>query len=72
MHTHPSVRLGLVVEGKGICIASEGEIDLVEVSVFCLGEMKQHCSRTDNNNYMKIVAYHLDSDWGHQMKIIQC
>ncbi|OLR26848.1 hypothetical protein BLD50_04920 [Bacillus cereus] len=64
MHTHPSVRLGLVVEGKGVCITPEGEINLVAGSVFCLDEMKQHCFRTDNNNYMKIVAYHPDSDWG--------
>ncbi|HDR8128707.1 TPA: hypothetical protein QC448_004594 [Bacillus cereus] len=64
MHIHPSVRLGLVIEGKGVCITPEETIDLVEGSVFCLDEMKQHCFHTDENNHMKIVAYHPDSDWG--------
>lgn len=63
MHIHPSIRLGIVVEGNGLCHTPEKTIPLTEGSVFCLDEMTQHCFETIDDT-MKIVAYHPDSDWG--------
>jgi hypothetical protein len=63
MHTHPSIRLGVVVKGQGRCVTPEGELPLTEGFVFCLEEMGKHCFFTDDSQ-MYIVAYHPDSDWG--------
>ena len=35
MHTHPSVRLGMVISGKGVCVVPEGEIPLYPGQIFC-------------------------------------
>lgn len=63
MHIHPSIRMGMVAEGKGRCITPQGEVPLLPGTVFCLQEMAQHCFYTDDSG-MKIIAYHPDSDSG--------
>lgn len=70
-HTHPSIRMGVVIKGAGKAfrVPSRGnsgwEVDLTEGCVFMLPEQEQHSFRTDEtDSEMDVVAYHPDSDWG--------
>lgn len=68
-HLHPSIRMGIVIGGKGEAFQKpdgkrEGwEKDLVKGMMFCLEEGEVHSFRTAEN-YMDIIAYHPDSDFG--------
>lgn len=71
-HIHPSIRLGVVLRGGGICSLADKEIPLVTGTVFCLDERERHRFRTTAGE-MTVVAYHPDGDWGptdrdHPMK----
>lgn len=67
MHTHPSARFGLVVEGQGWAdFMVNGELvtrALEPGQAFHLAALEQHRFRTDDQS-MTIVAYHPDGDWG--------
>ena len=66
-HTHPSIRLGCVIDGSGV--SSHGdhsnlrEDDLIAGTSFCLSEQEKHRFRTIDNS-MTIIAFHPDGDWG--------
>jgi quercetin dioxygenase-like cupin family protein len=66
-HTHPSIRLGCVIDGAGL--SSHGdkgtvqEDDLITGTSFCLTEQERHRFRTENNS-MTVIAFHPDGDWG--------
>ena len=62
-HTHPSVRIGCVIEGDGYSNLKNKEINLTEGCLFCLEEQELHRFRTENSN-MNIIAYHPDGEWG--------
>lgn len=62
-HTHPSIRLGLVLSGEGMASLPDKEIALKPGVLFCLEEQELHRFRTVTDE-MRIVAYHPDSDWG--------
>lgn len=67
-HIHPSLRLGVVVKGKGwACIknpdGSEKEIPLTEGIIFCIEEKELHRFRTEQES-MIVVPFHPDGDWG--------
>lgn len=77
-HTHPSIRLGLVVRGYGLCKTPFGNAPLEPGSLFAIYPetgMKSladdghlyaaglHSFETDTRE-MLIVAYHPDSDFG--------
>lgn len=68
-HLHPSIRMGIVIGGKGEAFQKpdgkrEGwEKDLIKGMMFCLEEGEVHSFRTAEN-YMDIIAYHPDSDFG--------
>ena len=67
-HIHPSVRLGVVVRGKGkACLkggdGNERQIDLVPGVVFCIEERENHRFMTEESD-MTVIAYHPDGDWG--------
>ena len=68
-HLHPSIRMGIVIGGKGEAFQKpegkrEGwEEDLSKGMMFCLEEGEVHSFRTAEN-YMDIIAYHPDSDFG--------
>ncbi len=68
-HLHPSIRMGIVIGGKGEAFQKpEGkrsgwEEDLSKGMMFCLEEGEVHSFRT-SENYMDIIAYHPDSDFG--------
>lgn len=73
MHTHPSVRVGVVARGQGECVTPWGVIPMTEGTVFIIhpenGEVHQaskvgsHAFRTRERT-MDIIAWHPDSDFG--------
>lgn len=82
MHTHPSVRIGVVFEGVGECVTPFGNEPLEKGKVFVIhpenGEKVNkhkvglHSFKTEESN-LGIVAFHPDSDFGatdevHPMK----
>lgn len=62
-HTHPSIRLGIVANGKGYVTFDDKEIPLEPGDAFCLDVGELHRFRTEDSG-MTIIAYHPDSDWG--------
>ncbi len=63
-HTHPSVRIGCVVRGRGECITPDGATDLTTGSVFIIPKDAIHKFRTLVGESMDVIAYHPDSDFG--------
>lgn len=62
-HTHPSARIGLVVDGAGECLTSEGTFSLYPGLVFIIRAEGRHSFRTTEKELI-VVAYHPDSDYG--------
>jgi len=72
-HTHPSIRIGVVTSGKGLCIIPENEnedgtgsdieISLTPGQIFVIPTDGQHSFFTDDST-LDIIAYHPDSDTG--------
>lgn len=78
MHTHPSIRVGVVANGVGECITPFGNVELRPGMVFIIhpengnnaigldGEAHKvgsHCFRTLHST-MQVVAFHPNSDFG--------
>lgn len=78
MHTHPSMRVGLVAAGRGECVTPFGNVPLVPGQLFIIhediGETRQgldgnihpvgsHCFSTFEGT-MDVVAWHPNSDFG--------
>lgn len=70
-HTHPSIRMGIVLEGSGFASLSDtetsawksSEIKLEAGDMFLLDENELHRFRTTSSS-MKIIAYHPETDYG--------
>ncbi|QGJ70203.1 Acetylornithine aminotransferase [Planctomycetales bacterium 10988] len=62
-HTHPSFRLGMIVEGSGICRTPEGNSPLLPGTVFALPAESRHAFWTEDEPLL-IIAFHPDSDFG--------
>lgn len=66
-HIHPSIRLGVVVDGEGFSnVMKEGkemEVPLKVGDMFCIEERENHRFRT-TTSHMTVVPYHPDGDWG--------
>lgn len=63
-HTHPSVRVGLILEGRGFCRMGDGsELPLTAGSVFILPRDEVHSFHT-RDLPLKIAVFHPDSDFG--------
>ena len=63
MHTHPSMRVGMVIRGTGECVVPEGVIPLFPGQVFIIHQDGEHKFRTPNGEGMVVIAYHPDSDF---------
>jgi mannose-6-phosphate isomerase-like protein (cupin superfamily) len=63
-HTHPSMRVGVVVSGNGECVTEDEVIHLIPGMVFIIHEEGLHKFRTLGSKGMVVVAYHPDSDFG--------
>lgn len=62
-HTHPSMRVGMVVSGRGECVTADEVIRLEPGQVFIIPAGELHSFRTTDSP-MVVVAYHPDSDCG--------
>lgn len=62
-HIHPSIRMGIVAKGSGICDLKGRTIPLTEGTAFCLDSMELHRFKTTDSK-MVVIAYHPDGDWG--------
>jgi quercetin dioxygenase-like cupin family protein len=62
-HTHPSMRVGMVIRGEGECFTPHGTIALIPGRVFIIHAEGPHGFRTRGSD-MAVVAYHPDSDFG--------
>ena len=80
MHTHPSMRVGMVARGSGNCVTPFGDIELYTGQVFIIHQQTgdkhigldgkrhlegSHCFQTFEGE-MDVIAYHPDSDYGPQ------
>lgn len=61
-HTHPSLRIGCVINGEGIS-DTDHEVSLTTGTFFCLEEHELHRFKTKDKS-MRVIAYHPDGDWG--------
>jgi quercetin dioxygenase-like cupin family protein len=64
LHTHPSIRLGLVARGRGECRTQTAVVPLLPGNVFLIEEDAVHGFHTTADTGMLIIAYHPDSDFG--------
>jgi quercetin dioxygenase-like cupin family protein len=62
-HTHPSMRVGIVASGSGICVTPAGVIPLLPGKAFVIHAEGLH-SFTTHDQPMRVIAYHPDSDFG--------
>lgn len=63
VHSHPSIRLGVVARGHGVAHGPGWEHPLSEGDAFLLGPHEMHAFRTGQST-MDVIAYHPDGDWG--------
>ncbi len=63
-HTHPSMRVGMVIEGSGKCVTPEREYDLAPGKIFIIHEEGHHKFKTSADAKLTVIAYHPDSDFG--------
>jgi quercetin dioxygenase-like cupin family protein len=67
-HTHPSVRIGYVLSGKGYACVKNGdeeqELPLEPGKIFVLHRHAKHRFRTDGDQHMSLMVYHPDSEDG--------
>ena len=70
-HTHPSHRIGVVLEGEGFCRTPNRSVPMGEGDMFIIPKNSPHRFRT-SYSAMHIIAFHPDSEFGptderHQM-----
>ena len=63
VHTHPSLRLGMVASGRGMCRLPDRGIALEPGTVFLIPANTVHGFTTPHRD-MTVIAYHPDSDFG--------
>lgn len=63
LHSHPSIRLGIVARGFGIARGVDSETALRTGDVFLLPEHQIHAFTTVDSS-MDVIAFHPDSDHG--------
>lgn len=62
-HTHPSIRVGLIIRGEGHCVTPEERIALTPGQVFAIRPEGLHSFHTEESELL-VLAYHPDSDFG--------
>lgn len=62
-HTHPSLRAGMIISGRGECVTADEVTPLEPGMIFVIPQGKLHSFRTKDSP-MVICAYHPDSDCG--------
>ena len=62
-HTHPSVRVGLIVRGSGECVTPDGRSPLHPGLAFVIPAGSRHSFHTATDDLV-VIAYHPDTDFG--------
>lgn len=62
-HTHPSLRAGMIISGRGHCLTSEASYPLTAGLAFVIPAGAQH-SFVTTNEALRVIAFHPDSDFG--------
>ena len=62
-HTHPSLRVGVIARGRGLCVTPDREHPLEAGLVFVIAPNAPHSFFT-NDESLDVVVYHPDSDTG--------
>lgn len=62
-HTHPSHRIGCIIQGSGQAETNEGLLNIEEGSCFSIDPHERHRFLTDQSP-MSLIAFHPDGDWG--------
>ena len=62
-HTHPSVRVGCIIDGAGVCVLADETVDLIPGANFVLPASELHSFHTSTQP-LRVVVYHPDSDFG--------
>ena len=63
-HDHPSIRVGLILSGRGVCVLDAGDpLDLAPGVVFFLPAGTTHRFEASSSE-LRLVAWHPDSDVG--------
>jgi len=62
-HVHPSFRTGMIIRGRGWCLANGGRLALAPGLAFVIDAGEEHCFHTDDEPLL-VLAFHPDSDFG--------
>jgi hypothetical protein len=62
-HVHPSIRVGMVVRGEGVCVTPERELSLRPGLAFMIPAEQLHSFCTGASS-LDVVVYHPESDTG--------
>lgn len=62
-HTHPSMRVGMIAKGAGVCVTHDRRIPLGPGDLFIIPAETLHSFATETST-MTVIAYHPDSDFG--------
>ena len=62
-HTHPSMRVGMIINGRGECITTDEIFTLEPGQVFIIPAGALHSFKTSDSP-MSVIAYHPESDYG--------
>jgi mannose-6-phosphate isomerase-like protein (cupin superfamily) len=62
-HVHPSLRIGIIAKGTGVCRTPEGESLLRPGTAFVIAPHQVHCFVTTDTS-LDVVVFHPDSDTG--------
>ena len=62
-HTHPSIRVGLIVRGSGECVTPRSRYPLHAGLAFVIPAETLHSFHTTTESLL-VIAYHPDSDFG--------
>ena len=66
LHTHPSVRCGLIASGAGYCLdGTSRKLELEEGMIWAIPKDTVHSFHTaESKQELNVIAFHPDSDWG--------
>jgi quercetin dioxygenase-like cupin family protein len=62
-HTHPSLRVGMIIRGRGQCVTPEETVPLTPGQAFAIRANGLHSFHTEDDELL-VLAYHPDSDFG--------
>ena len=62
-HTHPSIRVGVIVSGSGECVTPEKRYSLNPGVLFVIPAEAEHSFYT-KDEALRVIAWHPDSDFG--------